>query len=299
MKQLNEILGVSATKSTSIYKYAEYIVEYITSPFGLDEDIFNGTVKNNKEFTIKQLDAFKDRLFYKDSVDKFNDIEKYKPEWFGDIVFKELTPNEQHAGYYQNSYISHGKVNGMIGYVTEDNNPGILLEIIVHELTHAYQKLRNYENGFNPYNPLYSKSSKFKISSVVAYYQNNKFTLLNIMKDYKACTLVFYGSQYYADPREIEAYMNSVYVNKQVSKDISFRSRTYKLLYDFWTYILYDDQYVNDEVLDNLDKDYFNTVIHKNIKDNKKLLKLVAKYYSNLFKKISFKMSTIENGDNF
>mgnify|MGYP000337555096 FL=1 len=61
--------------------------------------------------------------------------------------------------------------------------------------------------------------------------------------------------------------MNSVYVNKQTTNNISFRTRTYKLLYDFWTYISYDIEYINKDVLDILDNNYFNTVIHKNIKD--------------------------------
>ena len=65
MKQLNEIRGVSATKNSSIYKYSEYIVEYILSTFGLEDDMFNVIVKDDGEFTIKQLDAFKDRLYYK------------------------------------------------------------------------------------------------------------------------------------------------------------------------------------------------------------------------------------------
>lgn len=299
MKQLNEIRGVSATKNSSIYKYAEYIVEYIISPFGLEDDMFNGIVKDDGEFTIKQLDAFKGRLYYKESIDKFKDIDKYKPEWLGDIKFKELDPNEQHAGYYLNTYIKDDKVDGTLAYVEKNNSKEILLEVIVHELTHAYQKLRNYENNFTPYNPLYRRASQSKIGKVVQTYQNTKESLLSIMENYNMCSLLFYGSQYYADPRETEAYINSVYVNKQTSKDISFRTRTYKLLYDFWTYISYDIEYINKEVLDMLDNNYFNTVIHKNIKDQNKLLKMVSTHYSKLFKKILFKMMSIEKGDNF
>lgn len=299
MKQLNEIRGVSATKNSSIYKYAEYIVEYIISPFGLEDDMFNGIVKDDGEFTIKQLDAFKDRLYYKDSIDKFKDIDKYKPEWLGDITFKELDPNEQHAGYYLNTYIKDDKVDGTLAYVEKNNSKEVLLEVIVHELTHAYQKLRNYEKEFTPYNPLYRQASKSKISKVVQTYQNTKESLLSIMENYNMCSLLFYGSQYYADPRETEAYINSVYVNKQTSNNISFRTRTYKLLYDFWTYISYDIEYINKDVLDMLDNNYFNTVIHKNIKDQNKLLKMVSTHYSKLFKKILFKMMSIEKGDNF
>lgn len=299
MKQLNEVRGVSVTKDSMIYKYAEYIVEYIISPFGLEEDMFNGIVKDDGEFTIKQLDAFKNRLYYKVAIEKFKDIDKYKPEWLGDIIFKELPPNNQHAGYYLNSYVKDDKVNGTLAYVEKNNSEAVLLEVIVHELTHAYQKLRNYEKCFNTYNPLYSKASQSKIGKVVQSYQNTKESLLSIMKDYNTCSLLFYGSQYYADPRETEAYMNSVYVNKQTSNNISFRTLTYKLLYDFWTYISYDIEYINKDVLDILDNNYFNTVIHKNIKDQNKLLKMVSIHYSKLFKKILFKMMSIEKGDNF
>ncbi len=45
--------------------------------------MFNGIVKMMVGCTIKQLDTFKDRLYYKESIDKFKDIDKYKPEWLG------------------------------------------------------------------------------------------------------------------------------------------------------------------------------------------------------------------------
>ena len=297
---MNENYGVSVRKDSTLYKYAEYIATYIKSPFGLEEDMFNGVASTDGNFTIKVLDNFKDRLYYDEDIEKYENIEKYRPEWLDNVVFKEIKPNQTYSGYYTNVYVKNGMVFGVVGYTNEGYTYKQVLSTLIHELTHAYQKLRKYEKQYSVYKPYKNDNLDLNINDIVREYKGIEKELTDILKDSDKVIRIIRSSYYYTDPDEVEAYFNTVYVERQQGDlEDALIIKTYEFLRDFWTLLNIKseslDTEVQEDIFDEIGFDYFCNIAKTSVKREDLLLNKVSTYYRSKFTKIVFNLHKIQN----